>query len=114
VQEITQLLAAARGGDRAAADQVVARLYAELQRTVRGLQLQCDELSKYKQDSLQGASAMNSLVHRADERCLQLEKECAEKVTAAVDLAEKQNTLTMSLEAKVEDTCILVSLVLRV
>ena len=87
---------------------------AELQRTVRGLQLQCDELSKYKQDSLQGASAMNSLVHRADERCLQLEKECAEKVTAAVDLAEKQNTLTMSLEAKVEDTCILMSLVLRV
>lgn len=76
----------------------------ELQRTVRGLQLQCDELSRYKQDSLQGASAMNSLVHRADERCVLLEKECAEKVTAAVDLAEKQNALTMSLEAKVRDT----------
>lgn len=35
MQEITQLLAAARGGDRAAADQVVARLYAELQRLAR-------------------------------------------------------------------------------
>jgi len=78
----------------------------DLQRTVRELQLQCDDLSKYKQDAIQGASAMTSLVNRSEERCLQLEKECAEKVTVAVDLAEKQNALTMSLEAKVRnDAC---------
>jgi RNA polymerase sigma factor (TIGR02999 family) len=35
VQDITQLLQAARGGDRAAADQVVAQLYVDLQRLAR-------------------------------------------------------------------------------
>ena len=35
VQEITQLLQAAQAGDRAAADQVVSRLYADLQRMAR-------------------------------------------------------------------------------
>ncbi|MBW8844422.1 MAG: sigma-70 family RNA polymerase sigma factor [Burkholderiales bacterium] len=35
MQDITQLLQAARGGDRAAADQVVAQLYVDLQRLAR-------------------------------------------------------------------------------
>ncbi|MCE4553270.1 ECF-type sigma factor [Pelomonas cellulosilytica] len=35
MQDITQLLQAAQGGDRAAADQVVAQLYADLQRMAR-------------------------------------------------------------------------------
>ncbi len=35
MQEITELLKAAQAGDRAAADQVVARLYADLQRMAR-------------------------------------------------------------------------------
>jgi RNA polymerase sigma factor (TIGR02999 family) len=45
VQEITQLLKAAQAGDRSAADEVVARLYADLQRLARSSLRRSGELT---------------------------------------------------------------------
>ena len=45
VQEITQLLKAAQAGDRGAANEVVARLYADLQRLARGSLRRAGELT---------------------------------------------------------------------